>query len=142
MEYFYDVGANVGNYAKKLRSSNSQAEIYCFEPHPVNFQKLNKNMENLKIKLFNVGVGSEIGKLKLYDYADEDGSSHASVYKDVIETIHKRKSIEHDVDVIMLDDFAEKNGIDRVHLLKIDTEGHELAVLLGFEQFIKSGKWI
>jgi FkbM family methyltransferase len=136
----FDVGANVGNYAKKLRTSNLEATIFCFEPHPVNFDKLHQNMANLNIKMLNVGVGSAEGKLKLYDYADEDGSSHASLYKDVIETIHKRRSVEHEVEVIALDDFVVKNGIDRVNLLKIDTEGHEMSVLRGFERFIKSGK--
>lgn len=135
-----DVGANVGNYAIKLRASNSAAQIYCFEPHPITFQKLLRNSKESNLKLFNVGVGSTKGKLKLYDYVDEDGSSHASLYKDVIEKIHKRESIEHEVDVITLDDFVEKNGINRVHLLKIDTEGHELSVLKGFERHIQSGR--
>lgn len=136
----FDVGANVGNYAMKLRQSNLDVAIFCFEPHPVNFQKLNQNMKNLNIKLVNVGVGCEIGKIKIYDYEDEDGSSHASLYKDVIETIHNRKSVAHEVEIITLDDFALKNGINRVHLLKIDTEGHEMSVLKGFEQFIRSDK--
>lgn len=136
----FDVGANVGNYAKKLRESNPSVRIFCFEPHPINFQKLCDNTSQLDIELLNVGVGSAEGKLKLYDYVDEDGSSHASLYKDVIETIHKKKSIEYEVDVITLDDFVNLHSIEKISLLKIDTEGHELAVLKGFECFIRMGK--
>lgn len=136
----FDVGANVGNYAKKLRRSISRAEIYCFEPHPVTFQKLRQYTAQLDVKLFNVGVGSAAGKLKLYDYADNDGSSHASLYKDVIEGIHKKKAVEHEVEVVALDEFVDKHEIERVHLIKIDTEGHELSVLKGFERFIRAGK--
>lgn len=136
----FDVGANVGNYSKKLRESNPDIEIFCFEPHPVNFQKLQINIAQLDVTLCNVGVGSTSGKLKLYDYADNDGSSHASLYKDVIETIHKQKAVEHEVEVIALDELAATHSIEKVSLLKIDTEGHEMAVLKGFEQFIRAGK--
>jgi FkbM family methyltransferase len=136
----FDVGANVGNYSKNLRRKNSQAEIYSFEPHPTTFERLRENTNALDIKILNVGIGATKGILKLYDYADNDGSSHASLYRDVIETIHKAKAIEHEVKVITLDAFAHENNIDRVGLLKIDTEGHELEVLKGFEQYIRDGK--
>lgn len=136
----FDIGANVGNYSKRLRKSNYNAEIYAFEPHPVTFQKLLENTENLDIKTFNVGVGSTKGILNLYDYAYDDGSSHASLYKDVIERIHHGQAIAHEVRIIPLDTFAIEHEIERVGLLKIDTEGHELAVLKGFERFIRAGK--
>lgn len=135
-----DVGANVGNYSIKIRRSNSSVEIFCFEPHPLNFEKLQYNTAQSNMNHFNVGVGSVAGKLTLYDYANNDGSSHASLYKEVIEEIHKQKSVEHEVEVITLDEFAKKYGIKEVHLLKIDTEGHELAVLKGFEGLIRAGK--
>ena len=136
----FDVGANGGNYSKFLRESNQNAEIYSFEPHPSTYQKLIKNIECLDVKTFNVGVGSAEGILKLYDYADEDGSEHASLYKEVIETIHKGKAVEHEVKIITLEAFANEYQIERVHLLKIDTEGHEMEVLKGFEQFIRENK--
>jgi FkbM family methyltransferase len=136
----FDVGANVGDYAKVLRESNNNAEIYSFEPHPITYQKLITNIEGLGIKTFNVGVGSAEGTLKLFDYADKDGSEHASLYKEVIETIHKGKVVEHEVKIITLEAFANEYKIERVHLLKIDTEGHEMEVLKGFEQFIRENK--
>lgn len=136
----FDVGANVGSYSKLLRSINPKAQIYAFEPHPVTFKELYKNTNALNIRTNNVAVGASIGKLKLYDYADNDGSSHASLYKAVIEDIHKAKSTEYEIDVITLDNFIKENNIDRVSLLKIDTEGHELEVLKGFEVFIREGK--
>lgn len=136
----FDVGANVGNYSKSVRRINENVEIFSFEPHPVTFQKLFENTENLDVKTFNVGVGCMKGILNLYDYADKDGSSHASLYKEVIETIHKGKAVEHKVEIITLDAFVNEYKIKRVHLLKIDTEGHEMSVLKGFERFIKESK--
>lgn len=136
----FDVGANIGSYSKSLRRLNENVEIFSFEPHPLTFQKLLENTENLDIKTFNVGVGSAKGVLSLYDYADKDGSSHASLYKEVIEVIHKGQAIEHEIGIIALDELVNEYAIERVHLLKIDTEGHELEVLKGFDQFIKWNK--
>ena len=136
-----DVGGNVGNYARNIRSTNKNVHIYTFEPHPITYQKLIRNVEQLNIKTINVGVGSNNGILTLYDYASNDGSAHASLHKDVIEVIHnKEQTIAHEVKVISLDSFAVEYDIDRVDLLKIDTEGHELEVLKGFERHIRNNK--
>lgn len=135
-----DVGANVGGYSKSIRETNKNIEIYAFEPHPVTYQKLAINVMGLDIKTYNMGVGVKEGSLALYDYADKDGSSHASLYKDVIEQIHKGQTIAHEVKIISLDDFVHENKIEKVSLLKIDTEGHELEVLKGFGRHIEGNK--
>lgn len=136
----FDVGANIGNYTKKLRLANQHAKIYSFEPHPVTFQRLVESVAGIDIKLFNVGIGSHGGSLNLYDCAENDGSSHASLFKDVIEKIHNKESIAHQVSIISLDEFVAEHKIDRVGLLKIDTEGYELEVLKGFHEFIKEDR--
>lgn len=52
----------------------------------------------------------------------------------------KKKSTEHVVPVVSLDNFAKNNGVDYVYLLKIDVEGNELSVLKGMEEYIQQGK--
>jgi FkbM family methyltransferase len=136
----FDVGANVGKYSKFIKRTNKDIDIFAFEPHPATYQKLVKNVEGVDIKTYNVGVGASEGSLYLYDYADKDGSSHASLYKDVIEQIHKGQAIAHKVRIISLDAFVIEHNIERVGLLKIDTEGHELEVLRGFERCIRDNK--
>jgi len=79
------------------------------------------------------------GVADFHDYRDEDGSEHASLYKDVIEHIHHRPSACHSVSIRHLDGLAAELGVTRIHLLKVDTEGHELAVLHGAERLIRSG---
>jgi FkbM family methyltransferase len=138
--YVLDVGANIGKYAKHVKRANPMVRIFCFEPHPQNFKILCENTRGIVSAAHNVAVGSSAGSMKLYDYRVNDGSSHASLYQDVIEKIHAQPSVSHDVAVITIDDFIVENDINRISLLKIDTEGHELAVLKGASKSISAGK--
>jgi hypothetical protein len=46
--------------------------------------------------------------VKIYDYPNRDGSSHASLFQDVITEIHGAGSaVVHEVEVMTLDDFVE-----------------------------------
>jgi FkbM family methyltransferase len=136
----FDVGANIGNYCSFLNNEYPSCRIYAFEPHPLTYQILLKNTNGRGIKTFNLALGASEGSLTLYDYANNDGSSHASLHNGVIEQIHKSIAIEHRVKLISLDHFVKEQGINHISLLKIDTEGHEFEVLRGADSLLKSGK--
>jgi FkbM family methyltransferase len=93
-----------------------------------------------KFDAFNAGLGARNAELEIYDYNDRDGSAHASLYLDVIKELHKGKPIAHSVKIIRLDDFVEENNIGQIDLLKIDTEGNELDVLMGATGTLKKNK--
>jgi len=135
----FDVGANVGHYAKKVLALNPDAIVYAFEPHPKTFQKLVQNVISPNFYPVNAGVGHSDGVMSLYDYADQDGSEHASLYQDVIERIHDKPTVEHQVNVITLSEFMREQKLNHVDLLKIDTEGNELNVLQGLGKLAADG---
>jgi FkbM family methyltransferase len=137
-----DVGANIGDYISELVKINKNVKIYAFEPHPLTFLKLRKNTESYSnVFIYNKGASSQCGLLNLYDYASNDGSEHASLFRDVISEIHGAQSVtSHEVELIDLDGFIESNNILEVSLLKIDTEGNELEVLRGCTRSISMGK--
>ena len=137
-----DVGANVGDYISELVNINKNIVIHAFEPHPKTFSKLLKNIKNYSnVFVYNKGASSKCGLLNLYDYGTNDGSEHASLFRDVLSEIHGAKSVaSHKVELIDLDSFIESNKIAEVSLLKIDTEGNELEVLRGCSKSIDSGK--
>ena len=138
-----DVGANMGNYSHDIFEANKSAKVYAFEPHPSTYVKLIGNSKINKNKLFksyNLGVGKEKGDLELFDYAERNGSAHASLYKDVITDLHKGEVVSTIVEIITLDDFLSQESIESVDLLKIDTEGNEYNVLLGVRRFLKEKK--
>jgi FkbM family methyltransferase len=135
----FDIGANVGGYSIHIIKFFPKAIIYAFEPHPKNFIKL-KSVGGKNLRYFNKAVGSCREQILLYDYEENDGSTHASLYQDVIEAIHQKKSISYKVDAIKLDDFCSEQKIQSIDLLKIDTEGNELECLIGAKKLLKAGK--
>lgn len=138
---FFDVGANVGEYSKELRKAFSNAEIYAFEPNCNTFEVLNKNLAGSDVKLFNLGIGSQAENKVIYTYEKDQTSGHASIYKDVLLTVHKAKEIkEVQFNMTTLDGFCQEKGIEYIDLLKIDAEGHELEIMNGARQMITQGK--
>lgn len=137
-----DVGANSGSYAIEVSSASKGFTVYAFEPHPITFEVLVRNVQPYpNVIPVNIGMSSERGVLKLYDYTDHDGSEHASLFEDVITEIHGASvAISHEIELTTLDDFINKEKITQIDLLKIDTEGNELAVLQGAANSIAERK--
>jgi FkbM family methyltransferase len=136
----FDVGANVGNYSKEILRIDPAATVYAFEPHPKTFERLVSEVHSQNFHANNCGVGEEPGTLLLYDYASEDGSQHASLYRGVIEDLRNKRSVEHKVAIIALQDFLDERSIGAIDLLKIDTEGNELNVIKGLGKYLSEGR--
>jgi FkbM family methyltransferase len=136
-----DVGANRGNYAKKIMSLRPDANLYAFEPHPATFSLLQQTAEECNFEAINCGMGAVAGVLNLYDRREATGSGteHASVYQDVIEGIHRVSSTEVEVRLSTIDTFVRERDLKKITLLKIDTEGHEYQVLQGATETLAGG---
>lgn len=136
----FDVGAHFGEFATTLRAMCPQARIWAFEPHPNAFQQLAEKGNSLGFTPVNLGLSDMAGRLKLYDYADQaTGTSHASLHAGVFEAVHHATAGSVEVEVTTVDAFMESEHVSRVHLLKVDAEGHELAIIRGAEHAIRSG---
>lgn len=132
----FDVGANEGSFSEDLVSAFPEASIYSFEPHRITFARL-KSRVGGRCQVFNYGLGDMAGSMKLYDVGGhEEGTSHASLYADVISDIHHREIDSVDVEIKTLDDVAVELGIAKIDFLKIDTEGNELSVLKGARRLL------
>ncbi len=126
-----DVGANHGACARLLRELAPGARIFAFEPHPATFAALRELMADLPaVTLINQAVGDHPGQLTLYDFRFSDGSTQASLSEAAV-ALYSDDIVAHAVDCTTIDDFMARSGIERIRFLKIDTEGHDLAVLHG-----------
>jgi len=130
----FDVGANVGQTATHCAKTLPGSEISCFEPSPSTFDQLNTVVGGLSnVHAFNAGMGSQDGKLRLRENTNSVMSSFLlpgpAAWGSVV-----RESL---VDVWTVDGFSEKHRIERVTVLKTDTQGFDLEVLRGAEQMIR-----
>lgn len=130
-----DVGANHGAYTRVLHTLAPTAQVYAFEPHPRTFVQLQKSTTLPNVLLINQAMGSEEGSLTLFDMAAEDGSTQASLSRAAV-ALFSSDLVEHRIACTTLDRFIEDHSIEKIALLKIDTEGFDLNVLKGASKAI------
>lgn len=130
----FDVGANVGNWTRLLLSLNPNLEVHCFEPSQNAFRALVDARLGGNVHLSDFGLGSSAGQQTLYHFGGI--AELASLYR--------REGIpfgEDTTEVVRLetfDDYREKTSIDHVDFVKLDVEGHELAVLQGMRRSLEA----
>jgi FkbM family methyltransferase len=134
-----DVGANEGQYSALVRELGPEAVIHAFEPHPVSFAALAQLAAKIRAVAHPLALGETESEIEIFDYVDEAGSQHASVYREVIEDVHRRPARSWKIRCEPLDSLADEWALTRIGLLKIDTEGHELAVLRGARRLLEAG---
>lgn len=139
---FFDVGANVGEYSSLLMRHFPNAIIHSFEPNHSTFRLLEDKLNyNDNIRLNNNALGSIENASTIYYYQKDHLTGHASIYKEVFSEVHGDLNIiSQDIPMTTLDQYCKKNEFDRIHWLKIDTEGHELEILKGARSMISEGK--
>jgi FkbM family methyltransferase len=122
-----DVGANIGFSILYFKRLFPASRIYAFEPNPEAFKFLQENVRtnNLdSVVLFNVGLGREEGRARLYLSA-EHGDLRASVLKE------RGGARGIDVEIQRLSSFLKDIG--EVDFLKVDCEGAEESIILDLE---------
>ena len=135
-----DVGANVGTYSTKIKRAFPAASVYAFEPHPITFSHLSQEAIRHGYVAINAACGEKAGSATLYDYNHQPGSSHASMYPEVLEQLHRQSVSGISVNVVSLTDFVREQAVEHINLLKIDTEGHEYSVLKGARPLLRDGR--
>jgi len=126
----FDVGASRGGFVNLLLThlQGQDYRIHCFEPSIVAFADLQKRYGNHEqIELNNMALGREPGKGTLF--FNNPGSEIASLTRRKLDHFGIDFEGEEVVDIDTLDRYCLSRNIERIHLLKLDVEGHEFDIL-------------
>jgi len=135
----FDVGANVGQFLRLALEniSTDTYTIHCFEPGHGTFKILSDSfIEDSRIILNNLAIGKESGEAVLF--YDSIGSGLASLTKRKLDHLGIDFDESETVHVSTIDNYCSENGIEHIHLLKIDIEGHELDAFAGAKQMFEN----
>lgn len=125
-----DVGANDGETAITALRQFPEARVISFEPHPVTFSNLMKWMgDEARFQGINSALGSEIGEVEMFEYDGSEINSLTDEAQFAVRFGKKGRSIG--VQCTTLDAYCAQNEIERIDVLKIDTEGFDFMVLQG-----------
>ena len=153
IETLIDIGANVGETILEFNRNFKIKKIYSIEP---NFEAYNeiKKQKNKNVEVFNFAASDieeqdklKIGYLSSMSTINEINidSIYTKVKSFIIWILTRKFAIYKNETIIekkRLDKFIDKQDIDVVDILKIDTEGHEFNVIKGLGDHITKVKLI
>lgn len=127
-----DVGTNLGEVLLNLaRMAGPEGRAIGFEANPTTYQRAVRNIAlnpHVTAEVHPLGLGDREGAL---DFGSRTAGNSGA------DSILSVGSGKLKVPVIRLDTFVADHGIERVDVIKIDTEGFDLRVLKGAESTIE-----
>lgn len=121
-----DVGANTGRYAELALAKCEAPVIHCLEPSAAALELARLEPH---VTIHRIGLSDRPGQAQMY--GPEVGSSLGSVVPRRLEHFGIKMEATETVQMTTLDDFMQDQQLSGIDLLKLDVEGHELAVLNG-----------
>lgn len=145
MKIIIDIGASNGVYCNKW-ARNRDYMVYAFEPNPKSFKKI-RTSSNLK--KHQLAVSDSDGEVIFYEANYTNSSSilpfteNTKRWKNPTPATPELKTINtFKVNCVRLDNFLKENEITEIDFIKIDTQGHDLAVIKSLGDFIYNVKEI
>ena len=156
----FDVGANEGVTISEFKAWWPQSTIHCFEPQEECWANLDRAASCYPESIFvnKIGVGAEKSsglnfyshKIEANNVSGKSGFHRINIEsKDSIrlselrnadeELVSYKESLNHSrtIPLITLADYIAEKNIEKINLLKIDTQGYEPEVLCGLENSLK-----
>jgi FkbM family methyltransferase len=129
----FDVGANVGDWTGALlevlrrHAIVGGVDVFLFEPVPATVKALRTNLppDCLFLHVEEIALSSASGMAEIFVSGENSGTN----------TLHSDTALgENEAVKVRLStatEFCDAAGIGHVHLLKCDTEGHDMEVIRG-----------
>jgi FkbM family methyltransferase len=132
----FDIGANRGQTIERFRNAFAQPLIHAFEPGRDTFANLERRCAAIpNLHLNNVALGARAESRTFLQNTRDDMSSFLELSVDAWGEIADRYPVE----VTTVDDYCAAHCIERIDILKSDTQGFDLDVLRGAQRMIDRG---
>tara|TARA_B100000035_G_C20961600_1_gene536806 strand:+ start:427 stop:1146 length:720 start_codon:yes stop_codon:yes gene_type:complete len=149
IEVFFDIGSHKGTYTDLIIKEYKVRKVVMVDPQKNIFKFIKKKYANNKtVKTYNFAISDKKKKQTLYINKHDLTSSltqidkknsylnlKAKLFGGTINDLIQNKYM---VNSCRLSEIIKKNSVNKIDLLKIDTEGHELQVLKGAGSFLKN----
>jgi FkbM family methyltransferase len=146
----FDVGANEGSSLDEFKQWWPKSQVHCFEPQEECWDVLDKKAKEYKNSFINkYAVGNQHDKSSVF-YSHDISTGTSGFNKVNLESIDSLRldevkhsktesmksykgSLNHErlIRTDRLEEYIKKNKIERINLLKIDTQGFEPEVIEG-----------
>ncbi len=128
---FVDVGAHVGTYSlKAAKAIGEHGRVIAIEPNPATAAHLRQGIAASRrgnVTVVEAACGEQRSRMKLFTSTAINTGMTSFSSENASHTVVPYSSVE--VDVIPLDDILSPLNLQRVDVLKVDTEGAETMVL-------------
>jgi FkbM family methyltransferase len=133
----FDVGANEGQSVDIFKRHFPASTIHSFEPSEDTYLKLRDRTSSIAgVSTWNCALGSAVGSKALHENTRPKMSSFLELGSGGWGKIQKTSV----VDVTTIDQFCRDKGIDRIDVLKSDTQGYDLEVFKGAAEMMRRNK--
>ena len=133
---FFDIGANEGFFSIITSKINTEGKTFLFEPMKDLVKVIKKNIEINNIKhfeVFNLALGEADYESKINVFPESNTGASSILRK------YRFSNKTENITVHSLDNFMKLNNYNFViDLIKIDTEGYEINIILGMENLLKN----
>lgn len=133
LKVVYDIGASDGHYSREVFNSvGSNPKFYLFEADP----KYADQKHYFDFEFHNVLLSDKEKTVDFYS----NGTGGDSYYPEITGVYNDVKPVQRQA--VKLDDYVEKHNIPLPDLIKIDTQGSELDILIGGSKCMNNAKVI
>ena len=136
----FDIGANLGQTSLEFAEIFPSSKIYSFEPDPDTFNSLlHATSQYPTIQAFNIGFGHQNEKVVMNINKGSGGNSILPVsdrIKEFATGDWTERIGQTEVEITTLNSFCDTHLINRIDVLKMDTQGYEIKILEGADKII------
>ena len=131
IKILFDVGANTGQSTISFKNYFPHLHIHCFEPIHNTFKFLKSETSRFRnVYYHQFALGS----------ASDEVTINTGERNDLFSLVEPSQAGNVEViKVRTIDKVIKKLGIDKIDILKIDTEGYDLEVLKGAKKILSQG---